>query len=290
MKLFLTLLTHHNLPALKRLVKSAENQYPESSLDVETVIVVNTLSDEYYQSVLDEKFSFKVIRTDSNGKPGRGKNSCKDLFLESDADFICQIDGDDILYPTCIKSIAQHIHHYPDLDVLGAVPVDVVRTYQPLGHTFRCGPNDEFHGGVWGTSMCANQPHGPGKGAWVDEQSPCSYDFILLQSKRSAVLRIDEDQPNGEDHLYSIQLLAEHQKRNLRYFLTMSSDFQVIDATATDSIQSQFPFTESVVAEMKTKMLKAVQPWRSSMDELPIIFNELLLSQDEKAVIIKKIF
>lgn len=289
MKLFLTLLTHHNLPSLKRLVKSAENQYPESSLDVETVIVVNTLSDEYYQSVLDEKFPFKIVRTDSNGKPGRGKNSCRDLFLKSDADFMSQIDGDDFLYPTFVQSIAQHIQHYPNIDVLGKVPVDLVARHKPGGHNFRCGDNDEFWGGVWGISLIKRPDHGVGKGQWVDEQSPCSYDRILLQSKLSAVIRMDEDIPNGEDHLYSIQLLAEHQKRNLRYFITMSSDLYVTDRTFTNTIQHQFPF-KYYIEEMKTKMLKHVQPWRSSQDELPIIFNKLLLSQDEKAVIIKKIF
>lgn len=289
MKLLITLLTHHNLPALKRLVKSAEDQYPESYLEVETVIVVNTLSDEYYQSVLDENFSFKVIRTESNGKPGKGKNSCRDLFLEGDADFVAQIDGDDLLYPTFLKSIAQHVKHYPNLDVLGTIPVDLVSTDKPGGYNFRCGINDEYWGGVWGVSLIKRPDHGVGQGGWVDTVNPHSYDFILLQSKRSAVIRMDEDLPNGEDHLYSIQLLAEHQKRNLRYFITMSSDFQVIDQTMTNTIQHQFPFG-NYAEEMKTKMLQHVNPWRSSQDELPMIFNELLISQEEKAVIIKKIF
>jgi len=289
MKLLITLLTHHNLPALKRLVKSAEDQYPESYLEVETVIVVNTLSDEYYQSVLDENFSFKVIRTESNGKPGKGKNSCRDLFLKGDADFVAQIDGDDLLYPTFLKSIAQHVKHYPNLDVLGTIPVDLVSTDKPGGYNFRCGINDEYWGGVWGVSLIKRPDHGVGQGGWVDTVNPHSYDFILLQSKRSAVIRMDEDLPNGEDHLYSIQLLAEHQKRNLRYFITMSSDFQVIDQTMTNTIQHQFPFG-NYAEEMKTKMLQHVNPWRSSQDELPMIFNELLISQEEKAVIIKKIF
>jgi glycosyltransferase involved in cell wall biosynthesis len=290
MKLLLTLLTHHNLPSLKRLVKSAENQYPDTYLEVETIIVVNTLSDEYYQSVLDENFSFKVIRTDSNGKPGRGKNSCHNLFLNSDADFVSQIDGDDLLYPTFVQSLAQHIKHYPDLDVLGTIAIDVVENNKPYGgYNFQCGSNNEFWGGVWGVSLFKRPDHGVGQGRWVDEELPSSYDFILLQSKRSAIIKIDEDIPISSDHIYSIQLLAEHQKRNLRYFITMSSDFFVVDRTFTNTVQHQVR-QKDYIDEMKTKMLQHVSKWRSSLDELPVIFNELLIDQKEKAEIIKKIF
>jgi len=289
MKLLITLLTHHNLPSLKRLVKSVENQYPESYIDTEAVIVVNSLSDEYYQSVLNEKFSFKVVRTDSNGKPGRGKNSCRDLFLKSNADFMSQIDGDDLLYPTFVKSIAQHIQHYPNIDVLGCYPSDLVSKEKAGGYSFRCGPNDEYWGGVWGISLIKKPDHGIGQAHWVDDPHPCSYDRILLQSKLSAVIRMDEDIPNGEDHLYSIQLLAEHQKRNLRYFITMSSDLYVTDRTFTNTIQFEFPF-EPHIEEMKRKMLMHVSPWRSSQEELPVIFNDLLIGQEEKAEILKKIF
>ena len=290
MKLLLTLLTHHNLPSLKRLVKSAEHQYPDSYLEVETIIVVNTLSDEYYQSVLDEKFSFKVIRTDSNGKPGRGKNSCHGLFLKSDADFVSQIDGDDLLYPTFVKSIAQHIKHYPGLDVLGSIAIDVVENNKPRGgYTFQCGSNNEFWGGVWGVSLFKRADHGVGPGAWLDQALPLSYDFILLQSKRSAIIKIDEDIPISSDHIYSIQLLAEHQKRNIRYFITTSSDFFVVDRTFTNTIQHQVR-QKDYVDEMKAKMLQHVSKWRSSLDELPVIFNQLLIGQEEKAEILKKIF
>lgn len=289
MKLFITLLTHHNLQSLKRLVSSVENQYPESYLDVEAVIVVNTLSDDYYQSVLNENFSLRVVRTHSNGKPGRGKNSCRYLFLQSDADFLSQIDGDDLLYPTFLQSIAQHIKHYPNIDVLGMRPVDMVANWKPGGHNFRCGINDEFWGGVWGTSLIKRTEHGPGKGSWVDDTLPQAFDRILLQSKLSAVIRMDEDIAIGEDLIYSIQLLAEHQKRNLRYFITMSSDLYMCDRTFTNTIIHEFgsvPYIE----EMKTKAMKYVNIDRSSYDELPVIFNDLLMTHLEKAEFIKKVF
>jgi len=289
MKLFITLLTHHNLPSLKRLVNSVENQYPESYLDVETVIVVNTLSDDYYQSVLNENFSLKVIRTESNGKCGLGKNSCRDLFLKSDADFLSQIDGDDIIYPTFLQSIAQHIKHYPNIDALGIAPSELLATYDTGGHSFRCGENDEFWGCVWGISLVKRPDHGPGRGSWIDHPKPEGFDRIILQSKLSAVIRMDEDITIGDDFIYSYQLLAEHQKRNLRYFITMSSDLYVTDRTFTNTIIHEYghlPYAE----EMKTKAMQHVNINRSSLEELPVIFNDLLITHQEKAEFLKKIF
>ena len=118
-KILLMLLTNHKLDKLTRLVKAVENLIPEDSIEIKTVIVVNTLNDNYYDEVKNAGFSFNVVRTESNGKPGKGKNTCRDLFLNSDADFMSQVDGDDWLYPTWAKSMAQHINHYPNMDALG---------------------------------------------------------------------------------------------------------------------------------------------------------------------------
>ena len=289
-KILITLLTNHKLDKLKRLVKSVKGFIPEDSIEIEPVIVVNTLNDDYYDEVINAGFSFAIVRTESNGKPGMGKNSCRDLFLNSDADFMAQVDGDDWLYPTWAKSMAQHIHHYPNIDVLGAIPADLIGPVAPGGYVFRCGPNDKYYGGVWGVSLCKPwYDFGPGEGHWVNNPHPSSFDRVILQSRLSAVHRMDEDIPNGEDHLYCIQLLKEHQDRNIRYFITMSSDFEIIDTTLTDNIQKVFPFGPHIQT-MKDKMLQYVTPWRSSQGELPVIFNDLLLSQEAKAIYIKETF
>jgi hypothetical protein len=288
-KILLTLLTNHRLDKLKRLVKAVESIIPDESIEIKPVIVVNTLNDDYYKEVKKAGFSFDVVRTDSNGKPGKGKNSCRNLFLDSDCDFMSQVDGDDWLYPTWAKSMAQHIHHYPNVDVVGLHPVDYVGKYKRGGHEFTVGPNDEFNAGVWGGSLFKRIDHGPGEGHWVKQAQPMNFDRLILQSKLSAKIMMDEDIPNGEDHLYSIQLLKEHQDRNLRYFITMSSDFYISDATSDDNIQNVFPFAPHVQT-MKDKMLEYVRPNRSSQEELPVIFNDLLISHTEKEAFIKETF
>lgn len=288
MKLFLALLTNHKLDKLKRLVKSVQLQYHENTIQVEPIIVVNTLNDDYYEEVKEANFPFKVVRTESNGKPGRGKNSCYELFHQSDCDFISIIDGDDFLYPTFLRSLANHINHYPDLDVLCRIPLDCVLTYDPgCGHRFQVG---DYLGAVWGTSNFeASKSYQPSRGEWVDQDYPVFELRFIAQSKAGSVERMHEDIGNGEDHLYGIQLLKQHIEGKIRFYRSASSDFLVVDKTLEDNIQSRFP-AETEYPEMKKRMLTYVHANRSSFDELPCIFKDLEMNQFEKEEYIVKIF
>ena len=283
MKLLVTLLTSNDVERLSRLVDSFLHQnLSDYFTEVKGIIVVNTTNDLYYQQVLSKRFPLPVVRTESNGKPGRGKNSCLDLFLGSDFDFVSQIDGDDILYPTYIQSLGEHISRFPCIDVLGIIPMDVIcEDKNILGHRIEF--NDRVVGGVWGISLVhpSNNIPGPGRSYLWDAPLPASADFIILQSRKSAQIRMNESMGVGEDHLYSLQLLSEHQKGNLCYFHTMSSDMFIIDRTTTDSVQKIYPQHEHV-DELKSLALNYVSEYRSSMWELPIIYKELNLSSDEK--------
>lgn len=288
MKLLVTLLTSNDVERLSRLVDSFLQQNPHNYFsDVRGVIVVNTMNDQYYQQVLSKRFPLPVVRTDSNGKPGKGKNSCLDIFLDSDFDFISQIDGDDILYPTYLHSLGEHVSRFPCIDVLGIIPMDVIDADKNmLGHRIEF--NDEIIGGVWGISLIhpsSNIP-GPGRSYMWDNPLPQSADFIILQSRKSASIRMHETIGVGEDHLYSIQLLSEHQKGNLCYFHTMSSDMFIIDRTTIDSVQKLYPQHEHV-DELKRMALNYVSEDRSSMWELPVIYKELNLSSADKEIWLK---
>jgi len=287
MKYLLTILTSHRLDKLKRLLLNVQQLTPVKDIDLNVVIVVNTLNDNYYQEVLKEQFPYVVVRTPSNGKPGRGKNSCAELFLDSDCDFFTQFDGDDFLYPTFLRSLWNHVRHYPSMDVLGIIPCDfVTRGGDPgAGHSFQI--KDDLWGSVWGVSMCdSRDPIGNGMGNWLNQELPKSHDYTILQSKKSAKFKIDENIHVGEDHLYTMQLLSQHQKGNLQYFQTMSSDMYAIDRAVDNSIQKQFPQADHV-QEMKNKGLQYLDVYRSSFSELPLITKPLLMDQFEKADWIK---
>lgn len=281
MKILLTLLTSNCITRLVRLVDNVNHILPEKGVDLVPIVVVNTLNDDYYQQVLKLNLPFPVIRTESNGKPGRGKNSCLELFLESDCDFVSQIDGDDILYPTYLKSLARHIKHYPSLDVLGAIPTDyITKGKTKSGYVFKI--NEEVVASVWGISVTApwtGAECGPGVSHIFHEDMPNSVDFIILQSRKSAEIKMREDIMIAEDHVYSYQLLAEHQKGNIQYFHTMSSDLYVIDKTTENSLQK----VHSQNTELLRKYaLEYVHMNRSSTYELPVIYNDLMINQMEK--------
>mgnify|MGYP001572732850 FL=1 len=86
-------LTSRNFKCLKRHFVSLPKQ--------QTTVIINTLDKEYEKLVQDWCFREKIncVVTESNGKPGKGKNAVLDHFLDSDYDYMVQIDGDDFLQP-----------------------------------------------------------------------------------------------------------------------------------------------------------------------------------------------
>ena len=80
--------------------------------DYEIMIIVNTLNEEFYQDVMYEfgKNNYtklrKIIRTESNGSPGKGHNSVLNIFYKDYRyDNLIMLDGDDFLFPNAIQRI-----------------------------------------------------------------------------------------------------------------------------------------------------------------------------------------
>jgi hypothetical protein len=119
-KLLITILTSSDYNLFVRCYNSAKNQQEQTSFEVYIKIVINTLNDKYTKSVIDycTKNNIDYIRTLSNGKPGKGHNSCLDVFKKSKCDFMLMVDGDDMLYPCAISQLSKFIKKQPDLDIL----------------------------------------------------------------------------------------------------------------------------------------------------------------------------
>jgi len=113
-KVLVTLLTSSKLHFLKIAIECFEKQLP-NNLDVKLIIVVNTLKEDYYQKVKNEIKEYKVVRTESNGRPGKGHNSLFKVFQnETDCDYLVPVDGDDFLFPPALRRIEQYIKYKPD--------------------------------------------------------------------------------------------------------------------------------------------------------------------------------
>jgi len=67
----------------------------------ETVVIINSLNSEYVEQAADFCASNDIEHhiTESDGTPSTGKNSLLDKFLESDNEYMIQVDGDDYITP-----------------------------------------------------------------------------------------------------------------------------------------------------------------------------------------------
>ncbi len=115
-KILITLLTSGKLNFLKESYNSIINQEP-INIDYDIVIIVNTLNDSYYEEV--NKLFKNVIRTESNGYPGKGHNSCINYFKEkTNYDYLIPLDGDDFMYPFFLKNLLNYIKRPYTPDIL----------------------------------------------------------------------------------------------------------------------------------------------------------------------------
>ena len=109
-KYLLTILCSSNLELLKISFESAANQFNYDNYDI--FIVINTLNEDFYKEVLNyykentHKKLKKIIRSESNGKPGKGHNSLLDIFKsEPEYEYLLILDGDDFYYPCALERI-----------------------------------------------------------------------------------------------------------------------------------------------------------------------------------------
>lgn len=117
-KYLVIILTSSKLVFLKKCYNSVKNQLP-SGIDYDIVINVNTLNDTYYEEVLKELSEAFVIRTESNGGPGKGHNSCHEYFQEHpEYSHMINIDGDDFLYPFFMQRLEHYLPYNPDVIIL----------------------------------------------------------------------------------------------------------------------------------------------------------------------------
>lgn len=80
--------------------------------DYEIYIIVNTKNEQFYQDVMRE-FNYhthsklkKIVRTESNGHPGKGHNSVLSIFHKDNRyENLVMLDGDDFFFPYALERI-----------------------------------------------------------------------------------------------------------------------------------------------------------------------------------------
>lgn len=121
-KYLVGILCSSNVGLVKESLYSVVNQKRFDDYDI--FIIVNTLKEDFYQDILYEfgKHNYpklkKIIRTDSNGSPGRGHNSVLKLYYrDNNYENLIMLDGDDFLFPYALERI-NNIREIENSDVI----------------------------------------------------------------------------------------------------------------------------------------------------------------------------
>lgn len=80
-----------------------------------TRLIVNTNDDRVYSRLSSSGAKVAAIRTDSNGTPGRGKNSVLDVFLAGAWSNLLPIDGDDLYFSGGVRAIERSMSKGTDI-------------------------------------------------------------------------------------------------------------------------------------------------------------------------------
>jgi hypothetical protein len=129
-KMMVCLLTSSKLIYLKESYKSVLNQFPVK-FKYDIFIIVNTLNEDYYKSVIKEFPNANIVRTESNGKPGKGHNSVLNFFKsKKEYNYLFMLDGDDFLYPSALSHMEAYINS-TNVDILMLMCHDILS--QKLG-------------------------------------------------------------------------------------------------------------------------------------------------------------
>lgn len=273
----LAILTHHDLPRLERAIQSALRQQ-RADLDVKVQVVVNTQDDVHATAAvtLCRQLDVPCIVTESNGFPGRGKNACIDAFLASGRDYLCQLDGDDWLYPTWARAVADHLRRAPALDAVGLLPVDCIG--RANGYSWML--SDGQPASVWTTSTVYPwQTVGPGVDNLWTEYPICPAMVRLISRQVAARWRFYEDLAVNEDYLMLLAYLAAHIAGDIEFWISMSSDWMVIDLLTPNSVTDMHFHDHDHFRRLARQV---IDPARSSAVELPILYPPMLQSGKDK--------
>ena len=129
-KFLITILSSSNAELLKLSYSSIISQI-NHNLDYTIVLIINSLNSNYINDVKTEfvNHDINIIETESNGKPGKGHNSCLNYFYNNKIyDYLIMFDGDDLVYPTFLSQISKAFEYENNLDILSIYGNDSLRT------------------------------------------------------------------------------------------------------------------------------------------------------------------
>ena len=294
MKIALCPLVSRDIEKAIRATNSCRNQFKPKNLEIETVAIVNSQKQEFIDQFCkwcdEEQVKYKI--TESNGTPSKGKNSVLEFLSQSEFDGVSMTDGDDLFYPTGMLQIERHLNHHPGTDVLIVKPSDQVTNFSDSGLQI----NENQYAVCWGMNLVnLGYLYGCGKHDMFTKGHVAARNLgghVFYSKKMTQMARYDEEQLLGEDLLLEFNLLKLHQEGKLCFWLSFASDVQMLDRTQQESIQYTKNGTDGkfYYDRLMNKVQQLLPEDRSSFNELPVEFPELLFSYNQKIEWLKKVF
>jgi hypothetical protein len=295
MKIAFCPLVSRDMDKAIRATNSCRNQFSTESIEIETVAIINSQNQEFVSHFSEwcEKENVKYKVTESNVTPSKGKNSVLDFLQNSEYDGLSLTDGDDLFYPTGAIQIEKHMRHHPGTDVLIVKPSDQVLNEQTNGSN-QIGENK--YAVCWGMNIInLGYKYGPEKHDIFTLGHKAARNLgghVFYSKKLSNMIRYDEEQLLGEDLLLEFNLLKLHQESKISFWLSFASDVQMLDRTNQESIQkTKNSSFGSVCYERLIEKVREILPEdRSSFNELPVEFPEIIFNYDQKIEWLKQVF
>lgn len=261
-KLMAVVLTSHREDKARRLVRSLKAQAPHD-FQVDIWVVCNTLDESYPEKAMKmaTREGCMYARTESNGKPGKGKNSALNLFrAQYNAgkayDYLLLLDGDDFLYPHALAVLSRALY-VSRADIVGLQTNDILdtRKFKMSGVTLQRADGVPVHLYSWFNEQPNLYARADQFNKARRDRNPLGVhstpDRVILMSALAVLsrngrgeyaLQCSEELPVYEDYLLSLSAQAAMLRpgSQLRYVNLSNSYVYVYDKTGDSSTCKEY--------------------------------------------------
>ena len=273
-----------------------------SNLDpAETEVIINTVNERSKRDLAQfcEDFDITYHVTESNGTPGKGKNSVLEIFSKSSHDYCVQIDGDDLLTPHGVELYKQIAALDTPPDVV-CLKNQIAMTPSPDFSEKEFIPNPFFtstYDGIdWEHELeslkksmsfieahknlaLKKQFHKLADKYIEENETHCR---VVFYSKKAAQYRFNEDIIIGEDTLQYYELKNAHMTNKLRMYCNDESPASYIYWQRVGSIFQTARNTDWLkmfVKECK-KLEKKGMLWEEELPLLKLDYEKVPCMED----------
>ncbi len=231
MQTLVAILTSEKIDKLERCIKSILDQTNSENV----AVIINSL-DERYQNlatILAEKYGIRSVITESNGKPGKGKNALVKYFLSTDFTHVIPVDGDDMLLSDAVNKLENFCQKY-NPDIVGLIN-GLTLLFDERMSVEDWQKHDIYFKRGFDSIDPSNYKKFNLHIAKIRRTS-VEYDnlfnrFVLVSKKAASYINYDEELAGAEDIKQGLFLKLLHHEGKLNYLLLSSQSIYLYDVT-----------------------------------------------------------